>query len=245
MRPAGGGSVLELVLRQGPRFVRDACGPVFVFYAGWKIVGFHAGIAAATALAVVAYLWERRQARSGLSPAIGLGIALVQAVAGLMSARTLWYFAPSLIVNAACGVAFVVSVAVGQPLAAAFAAKSQPLVEALKANMPALEANAALTAAALMGMNNAWYPFVEMAEDAELKTMRAELRMNAYASSGGVEKKKFEAYALSASIIGKCHFCVKSHYELLKKEGLTTQQLRDIGRIAAVINAAAQVLAAG
>jgi intracellular septation protein A len=124
MRPAGSGSVLELVLRHGPRFVRDACGPVFVFYAGWKIVGFHAGIAAATALAVVAYLWERRQARSGLSPAIGLGIALVQAVAGLMSARTLWYFAPSLIVNAACGVAFVVSVAVGQPLAAAFAAET-------------------------------------------------------------------------------------------------------------------------
>jgi alkyl hydroperoxide reductase subunit D len=31
---------------------------------------------------------------------------------------------------------------------------------------------------------------------------------------------------------------------LLKKEGLTTQQLRDIGRIAAVVNAAAQVIAA-
>jgi alkyl hydroperoxide reductase subunit D len=30
---------------------------------------------------------------------------------------------------------------------------------------------------------------------------------------------------------------------LLKKEGLTTQQLRDIGRIAAVVNAAAQVIA--
>jgi alkyl hydroperoxide reductase subunit D len=133
--------------------------------------------------------------------------------------------------------------ALGVALAAAFAAKSQPLVDAFKANMPATEANAALTAAALMGMNNAWYPFVEMAEDADLKGMRAELRMNAYATSGGVEKKKFEAYALSASIIGKCHFCVKSHYDLLKKEGLTTQQLRDIGRIAAVVNATAQVLA--
>ena len=133
--------------------------------------------------------------------------------------------------------------ALGVALAAAFAAKSQPLVEAFKANTPAAEANAALVAAALMGMNNAWYPFVEMADDDELKTVRAELRMNAYASSGGVEKKKFEAYALAASIIGKCHFCVKSHYDQLKKEGLTTQQLRDIGRIAAVINAAAQVLA--
>lgn len=134
--------------------------------------------------------------------------------------------------------------ALGIALAAAFACKSPKLVEAFKANTPAAEANAALTAAALMGMNNAWYPYVEMAGDEELKTMRAELRMNAYASSGGVEKKKFEAYALAASIVGKCHFCVKSHYDLLKKEGYTTQQLRDIGRIAAVVNAASQVIAA-
>ena len=133
--------------------------------------------------------------------------------------------------------------ALGVALAAAFAAKSPALVDVFKANMPQAQAQAALTAAALMGMNNAWYPFVEMAGDDDLKGMRAELRMNAYATSGGVEKKKFEAYALAASIVGKCHFCVRSHYDLLKKEGLTTQQLRDIGRIAAVVNAAAQVLA--
>ena len=124
MRQAAGGSVFELVLGHGPRFVRDACGPLLVFYAGWKLVGLEAGIAAATALAVVAYLWERRQSRSGLFPALGLAIALVQAVAGLMSARALWYFAPSLIVNASCGVAFVVSVVAGQPLAALFAAET-------------------------------------------------------------------------------------------------------------------------
>jgi alkyl hydroperoxide reductase subunit D len=134
--------------------------------------------------------------------------------------------------------------ALGVALAAAFAAKSKPLVDALRAATPAGEANAALTAAALMGMNNAWYPYLEMAGDDELKAQRAELRMNAYATSGGVAKKKFEAFALAASIVGKCHFCVSSHYALLKKEGLTTQQLRDIGRIAAVVNAAAQVIAA-
>ena len=132
----------------------------------------------------------------------------------------------------------------GVALAAAFAAKSKPLVDAFKAAAPEAEGNAALTAAALMGMNNVWYPFVEMANDEDLKTQRPELRMNAYATLGGVEKKKFEAYALAASIVGKCHYCVGSHYALLKKEGLTTQQLRDIGRIAAVVNAAAQVLAA-
>jgi alkyl hydroperoxide reductase subunit D len=134
--------------------------------------------------------------------------------------------------------------ALGVALAAAFAARSPQLVQALKGGTPPAEAQAALTAAALMGMNNAWYPFVEMTGDDELKTMRPELRMNAYASHGGVGKAKFEAYALAASIIGKCHFCVKSHYELLKKEGWTTQQLRDVGRIAAVVNATAQVLSA-
>jgi alkyl hydroperoxide reductase subunit D len=134
--------------------------------------------------------------------------------------------------------------ALGVALAAAFAARSRPLVDALRAATPPAEANAALTAAALMGMNNLWYPYVEMAGDDELKTQRAELRMNAYATSGGVAKKKFEAFALAASIVGKCHFCVSSHFALLKKEGVTTQQLRDVGRIAAVVNAAAQVIAA-
>jgi alkyl hydroperoxide reductase subunit D len=135
--------------------------------------------------------------------------------------------------------------ALGVALAAAYAARSRPLIEIFQAHTPAAEANAALVAAALMGMNNVWYPFLEMADDPDLKSQRAELRMNAYAGTGGVAKKKFEAYALAASIVGKCHFCVRSHYANLKEEGLTTLQLRDIGRIAAVVNAAALAFVAG
>ena len=93
-----------------------------------------------------------------------------------------------------------------------------------------------------MGRNNIWYPYVEMAKDEDLKSVRPELRMNAYATPGWISKLKFESYALAASIIGKCHFCINSHYALLKKEGITPQQLRDIGRIAAVVNATAQVI---
>lgn len=133
-------------------------------------------------------------------------------------------------------------VALGCALSAAFAARSERLVAAFKTCLATADAEGALAAASLMGMNNVWYPFVEMAGDEELKRMRAELRMNAYANYGGVEKARFEAYALSASIVGKCQYCIKSHYALLQKEGWTTQQLRDIGRIAAVINAAALVL---
>jgi len=134
--------------------------------------------------------------------------------------------------------------ALGAALASAYASRSPVLVEAFKGALPETDANAALTAAALMGMNNAWYPYVEMTGDAQLKSLPAQLRMNAYASHGGVEKKRFELFALAASIVGKCHFCVQSHYELLKKEGLTVEQLRDVGRIASVVNAAALALAA-
>ncbi|TAL84731.1 MAG: carboxymuconolactone decarboxylase family protein, partial [Candidimonas sp.] len=47
-----------------------------------------------------------------------------------------------------------------------------------------------------------------------------------------------------ASIVGKCHFCVKSHFDNAKQAGFSTEQLRDVGRIASVVNAAAQVYAA-
>ena len=104
------------------------------------------------------------------------------------------------------------------------------------------EADAALTAASLMAMNNVWYPYVEMADDANLKGLPAQLRMNAITTHGGTTKGRFEAYSLAASIVGKCHFCVKAHYETLKKEGYTVEQLRDIGRIAAVITAVSRVL---
>jgi alkyl hydroperoxide reductase subunit D len=136
--------------------------------------------------------------------------------------------------------------AVGVALAAAFAAKSRKLIDIISASgaLSEEEKNAALTASALMGMNNVWYPYVEMTEDADLKSQPAQLRMNAYATNGGVDKRRFEMYALSASIIGKCQFCIKSHFDLLKKEGMSSQQLRDVGRIAAVVNAAAQVIAA-
>ena len=135
----------------------------------------------------------------------------------------------------------------GVALAAAFAAKSKVLTDAIR-NAGVLspeEVNGALTAAALMGMNNVWYPYIEMADDSDLAQQKAELRMNAYANNGGVDKRRFEMYALAASIIGKCHFCIKSHDDLLKNhQGMSAQQLRDVGRIAAVINAAAQVIAA-
>jgi alkyl hydroperoxide reductase subunit D len=107
--------------------------------------------------------------------------------------------------------------------------------------MAEAEREAAKTAASLMGQNNIWYPFVEMTGDESMKGLPAGLRMNAYATHGGVSKKKFEMYSLAASIIGKCHFCVKAHYDTLKKEGMTVQELHHVGKIVAVVNAIGKI----
>lgn len=128
-------------------------------------------------------------------------------------------------------------------LAAAFATGNSTILGIVMSGMEdQQEITAALTAASLMAMNNVWYPFVEMAEDANLSGLPAQLRMNAIASHGGTSKARFEAYSLAASIVGKCHFCVKAHYDTLRKEGYSVEQLRDIGRIAAVMTSVCRIL---
>lgn len=136
-----------------------------------------------------------------------------------------------------------VDVANGCALAAAMATGNGKLVSFIQSSLENTgERDAALIASAIMAQNNVWYPYVEMTEDANLKGLPAQLRMNAIMNHGGTTKTNFEAYSLAASIVGKCHFCVKAHYDTLKKEGYTVEQLRDIGRIAAVINSVAKVL---
>jgi alkyl hydroperoxide reductase subunit D len=129
-------------------------------------------------------------------------------------------------------------------LSAAFATGNGKLVSWLQTVIGAegVDYNPALTAASIMAQNNVWYPYVEMADDESLKGLPAQLRMNAILHSGGTTRARFEAYSLAASIVGKCHFCVKAHYDTLKKEGYTVEQLRDIGRIASVITSLSRVL---
>jgi len=136
-----------------------------------------------------------------------------------------------------------VTIAQSCALAAAMATGNGKLVAFIQSGLEdTRERDAALTAASLMAMTNIWYPFVEMANDDRLKGLPAQLRMNAIATHGGTSKVNFEAYSLAASIVGKCHFCISAHYSTLKQEGYTVEQLRDIGRIAAVITSVAKVL---
>jgi alkyl hydroperoxide reductase subunit D len=132
----------------------------------------------------------------------------------------------------------------GIALSCAFAAKNAELVQKIQTSgeIDATYINAALTAASLMAMNNTWYPYVEIANDTELKSMPAGLRMNAYSTHGDIDKNHFEMFALAASIVGKCPFCVESHYNILKKNGISINELKEIGKIAAVIVAVSHIL---
>lgn len=125
-------SFAGLLLGSGPRFARDALGPVLVFYIVWKLAGLVAGILAATLLALVAFWWERRRAASGLLPAIGLAIVIVQALAGLASGSVSAYFAPAVIANGLYGMAFLVSVVIGRPLAGVLAQETFPFPPRVK-----------------------------------------------------------------------------------------------------------------
>ena len=126
---------LGRILRDnGPRFIRDAVGPVLVFYVLWKTLGLVAGILGATAWTTGTFVWERRHGRTGLGASIGLTIAVVQAVSGLLSGSARWYFAPAVIANTLGGIVFLGSVVIGRPLAAVFATESYPFPPEVKSS---------------------------------------------------------------------------------------------------------------
>jgi intracellular septation protein A len=128
-----GPSFRTLLFGSGPRFMRDAFGATVVFYVGWKLHGLLLGVVAATVWTVAVYVWERRHERPGVAARIGLAIALLQAGAALASQSVIGYFAPPVIVNAVYGLAFLVSVAIGRPLAGVFAMETYPLPAEVRA----------------------------------------------------------------------------------------------------------------
>ena len=73
-------------------------------------------------------------------------------------------------------------------LASAIASRYEPLTQAIAEQASAVlspaEADGARAAAAIMAMNNIYYRFTHLVEDAEYQTLRAGLRMNVMANPG-------------------------------------------------------------
>ena len=70
-----------------------------------------------------------------------------------------------------------------------------------------------------MGMNNVYYRFLHLVEDAEYQTLPARLRMNVIGNPG-IDKLDFELLSLAVSAINGCGLCVTSHEKKLRAHGM-------------------------
>lgn len=133
----------------------------------------------------------------------------------------------------------------GVALASAYATRHPAVVAAVEAEVAGTLAPeavaAARAAAAVMAMNNVYYRFLHLANDAELSKMPAGLRMNVIANPG-IAKTDFELYALAVSAVNGCGLCIESHVRAVEHGGISKQGIQHAVKIAAVLNAAAQGL---
>ena len=115
------------VFRAGaPGFLREGFLPLGAFYVALRLHGLGAGIAASTAASVLIYLYERRAGRNALLVRLSLGFVIVQSVVGLAADSTTVYLAQPVLIAAAWGLAFLVSVPLRRPLAGALACAWYP-----------------------------------------------------------------------------------------------------------------------
>jgi alkyl hydroperoxide reductase subunit D len=130
-------------------------------------------------------------------------------------------------------------------VAAAIAARNPAFTRALEVAaaryLDAAHLQAARAAAAIMGMNNIYYRFVHLVEDAEYQTLPARLRMNVLANPG-IEQLDFELLSLAVSAVNGCGLCVSSHEKKLRQSGYSREMIQSAVRIAATVHAVAAVL---
>lgn len=117
-------------------------------------------------------------------------------------------------------------------LAAAIAASNGPLAFEMSMNGPlrgATEREVAFKAAAYMGKNNVWNRFTKIAGGDTLVT------------TDDAHKLKFEMYALSASVVGCDEVSIKSYMNSLVNQGLNTEQLHIVAKIASIVSAIGKI----
>ncbi len=113
-------------------FLREGALPLGAFYLGLRLHGLAAGIAASMLASAVLYLYERRAGRAGLLVRLSLGFVLIQSAVGLAANSATVYLAQPVLIAAAWGVAFLVSIPFGRPLAGTLACAWYPFPEAFR-----------------------------------------------------------------------------------------------------------------
>jgi alkyl hydroperoxide reductase subunit D len=133
------------------------------------------------------------------------------------------------------------TVAVASAIASRNLSFTRGIESAAEEYLDAAHLQAARAAAAIMGMNNIYYRFLHLVEDAEYQAMPARLRMNVLANPG-IDKLDFELLSLAVSAINGCGLCISSHEKKLRQHGFTREMIQSAVRIAATVHAVAGVL---
>ena len=133
------------------------------------------------------------------------------------------------------------AVAVASSIASRNLAFTRGIEAAAGEHLDAAHLQAARAAAAIMGMNNIYYRFLHLVEDAEYQQLPARLRMNVLANPG-IERQDFELLSLAVSAINGCGLCISSHEKKLRQHGFTREMIQSAVRIAATVHAVAGVL---
>ena len=133
----------------------------------------------------------------------------------------------------------------GTFVAAAFASRNAEVIAAVNAEfagkLAPADFTAAKAAAAIMGMNNVYYRFLHLSDNAEYQRLPAKLRMNVIAAPG-TSKENFELWSLAVSAINGCGLCISAHDKVVRAAGITAEQVQAAVRIAAVVHAVAVTL---
>lgn len=128
----------------------------------------------------------------------------------------------------------------GTALSVAYSLKDRNLILALELEIQEAGLSevcfAAKTAATLMAMNNIYYRATHLAENKELASMPANLRMNGL-STHGLDKVDFELFALAVSAINGCGLCIHSHVKQLIEHSVIKTTIQSVLRLAATLNA--------
>lgn len=122
----------SIAFGSGPRFARDAFGPVLTFYVVWKLAGIVWGILAATAVALIALRYERSRDRSGVLVRLALALVLIQAVVGIVTRSAELYLIQPVIISGLWGIAFIGSAVIGKPLTGVFANELFPFPDEVR-----------------------------------------------------------------------------------------------------------------
>jgi len=115
------------VFRAGaPGLLREGLLPLGAFYAGLRLGDLTAAIVASAAASLLIYLYERRAGREGLLVRLSLAFVAVQAAVGLAAHSVTVYLAQPVLLAAVWGLAFLLSIPLGRPLAGALACAWYP-----------------------------------------------------------------------------------------------------------------------